>query len=344
MTWKNLSPKPGDMVRVKLGDIYHYGVFVDGGEIIQFGLAPTARQMLKDSEIEVCASDKATFLCGGVLETAVLNETEEKTRRNPRETIALCRSRLGERGYNILYNNCEHFAYECVMGEKKCTQADEVRKLFRNMPIADVYWAKIPKTNGAVSEEKINLLYPLQRAQEINGCSHEGVKNQKYYVWKLLEYALLRSFGYKIHDLQLEKNANGKWTTSACFFSLSHSNGVVAAAVSRSEIGVDIESLSNAKLEILERVLTDEEKSVYQQSIQDANDYRTQFLMEKWTAKESLFKANGGARFQPSKIYADEKFVKTVTEEIDGEKYALSVATAHLSKIRYFANIDLTRL
>ena len=59
MKWTLKTPASGDMVRVKAGSIYHYGVFVSESEIIQFGLAPVARQGLKDTDIEVCCSDVA---------------------------------------------------------------------------------------------------------------------------------------------------------------------------------------------------------------------------------------------------------------------------------------------
>ena len=75
MKWEMISPNSGDMVRVKSGRIYHYGVFVSDSEVIQFGLAPIARQGLKDSDIEVCASDVDTFLQGGFLEVAVFDKT-----------------------------------------------------------------------------------------------------------------------------------------------------------------------------------------------------------------------------------------------------------------------------
>ena len=40
MKWSFVEPSSGDMIRVKLGSIYHYGIFADDGEIIQFGLPP----------------------------------------------------------------------------------------------------------------------------------------------------------------------------------------------------------------------------------------------------------------------------------------------------------------
>ena len=57
MKWILGEPKSGDMIRVKSGTVYHYGVYVSDDEVIQFGLAPAARPALKDSEVEVLSTD-----------------------------------------------------------------------------------------------------------------------------------------------------------------------------------------------------------------------------------------------------------------------------------------------
>ena len=64
MKWLLTEPRYGDMIRVKSGTVYHYGVYVSDDEVIQFGLAPAARPALKDSEVEVLSTDIDTFLSG----------------------------------------------------------------------------------------------------------------------------------------------------------------------------------------------------------------------------------------------------------------------------------------
>ena len=53
MNWVKKPPSLGDMVRVRIGSIYHFGVCVGSDEIVQFGLAPSLRADIPDSEIEV---------------------------------------------------------------------------------------------------------------------------------------------------------------------------------------------------------------------------------------------------------------------------------------------------
>lgn len=132
MRWLLSEPRYGDMIRVKSGTIYHYGIYVSDAEVIQFGLAPAARPALKDSEVEVLATDIDTFLGGQFLEVAEFDRKEKKTHPTPEEAVAKARARMGEKGYHILYNNCEHFAHECVSGKHYSEQVDGVRDLFRN--------------------------------------------------------------------------------------------------------------------------------------------------------------------------------------------------------------------
>ena len=133
MKWILGEPQSGDMIRVKAGTVHHYGVFVSDSEVIQFGLAPNARPNLKDSDIEVLSTDVDTFLGGQFLEVAEFDRKEKKTHPAPEEAVAKARARMGERGYHILYNNCEHFAYECVTGKHYSEQVDGVRQMFKGL-------------------------------------------------------------------------------------------------------------------------------------------------------------------------------------------------------------------
>ena len=331
MKWELTEPQCGDMIRIKTGNIYHYGVYVSDSEVIQFGVAPNARAGLKDSEIEVLATDIDVFLNGEYLEVCVLDKKELKTRIPPKKTVELARSRIGERGYNILYNNCEHFANECVMGVRRCSQADDVREFFRNLPIVDVYVGAIPE------KVKISSVYPKERAKEIKNCSSERVRTEKYCAWRLLEYAMHRSFGIKLKDIKLTKEESGKWTSSLNHFSISHTDGVAVVCVSRAPVGVDIEGYSDKLVNVIPRMLTENELNEYE-SLTD--DKKSSFLCEKWTQKESIFKSLNQNAFIPSKI--ESKEYKTYVKEIceNGKTYTVSVATPTPERVRLFQNID----
>lgn len=332
MIWSTAMPQSGDMVRVKSGYIYHYGVFVSETEIIQFGLAPAARAGVKECDVAVCSSDLPAFLHGGVLEKAVFEDKDEKKPLPVDVVVEKARKRLGEKGYHLLYNNCEHFAYECVLGEKKCTQADEVRSFFHNMPIVDVYVAKIPEN------VQIKALYPEARTQEIENCKSEKVRREKYCVWRLLEYALRRSYGVNMQKLPFAKTENGQWTTTDYFFSLSHCDGVVAVALSRKAVGLDVEKITDKMEKIKNKILTEAELSQY-----EGQADKLLYLTEKWTQKESIFKMQGGKAFSPDKIQtSDYKTHTTPLKNFDG--YILSVAADEIKLVRTYQNVDAEHL
>ncbi|MBR2620785.1 MAG: lecithin retinol acyltransferase family protein [Clostridia bacterium] len=323
MKWQLKQPVAGDMIRVKLGSIYHYGVFVSEEEVIQFGLAPSARPTLKDSDIEVCASDIDAFLCGGFLEVAEFDRAEKKKNRRSKDAVAFARENMGKRGYHILYNNCEHFAYECVTGKPYCSQTDGVRALFQSLPVVDVYVARIPE-GGSVKP----LTY-AEREREIADVSNEKTKAEKYFVWKLLEYALERTFGKKLKKLTVIKNENGKWECPDFAFSLSHSHNAVAVALSRKALGVDIERIAAVKSGVENKILTAREKDEFSAlPIEEKNRY----LLEKWTQKESVFKSLNQPVFHPEHIETANEQVETQEIEIAGEKYLLTVASPDLAK------------
>lgn len=335
MKWTMKDPAFGDMVRIKSGGIYHYGVYVSDDEVIQFGLAPAQRPTVKNSEVEVVASDIDTFLSGSFLEVAEFDRKEKKKNRKPAEAVAMARARLGTRGYDILYNNCEHFANECVTGVHYSSQSDGLRAMFRNMPVVDVYFALIPENDD------LGTLVPRAREREVASVTNPRVRREKYYVWKLLEYALERSFGFRIGEMEFEKNEHGKWLSPSCYFSLSHSDGAVAVAVSRAAVGLDIERLGAARPEgLAKRILTEGE--LCDMEALDASA-REDYLMGRWTAKEAWFKYGNDAVFAPNSILPDLQKLKTDRVLLGEGAYCYSVVTDTVNRIRVYPDVDLTK-
>lgn len=126
MEWTVNEPKSGDMIRTKVSFYHHYGIFVNDTCVIQFGL-PNDVSKPADT-IRVLESDIYTFLDGGELEVAKLSKAEESKRRSCEETVQIAKSKLGEGGYDILHNNCEHFANFCLFGEHKSDFLQSVRE------------------------------------------------------------------------------------------------------------------------------------------------------------------------------------------------------------------------
>ena len=334
MKWAFEEPSYGDIIRVKTGSIYHYGIYVSDEEIIQFGLNPALRMGTPSAEVEVCISNVDLFLNGEFLEVGVCEKKDGK-RYSPQKTVEIAHSRLGEKGYDILYNNCEHFAYECLYGKKISTQTDGVREMFKKLPIVDVYLAEMP------TEGKLGKLYPRTRQEEIKAVKNEKVKREKYYVWKLLEYGLYRSFGKKIKDVSFVKQETGKWTCDACEFSLSHSHNVVCVVLSRAAVGVDVEKIEAPRVDIVDRVLSEAEKAEYALLCGGQKD---DFLIHAWAKKESLFKGKNIKSLSLEDFKNQEGVVMEKTLHFSDGAYALAVATTTPEKIRIYEGIDLLKV
>ena len=288
MKWQLTAPAFGDIVRVMLGRVYHYGIYLSEDEVIAFGMPPVNGLPADGKDVRVVATDVHTFLCGNFLETGKPSFAERLQRRPRKEIAARARASLGEGGYDILRNNCEHFAYACAFGKKKSAQVDEVRAQWRALPRTEVYVAPIPE------EVSAEPLFPPERQSEVNGCANAQLRRQKIFVWQLLAFALRHAFGIELRDTQPRRSESGKWECPQCCFSLSHTARYAAVAVSRAPVGVDIEEDgANGAAAAFAKVATAREKAAYPSpSPQD--------FLKVWTAKESLFKREGGKAFRPA--------------------------------------------
>ena len=242
MKWVLKDPARADMIRMKMGEFYHYGVFVSETEIIQFGLAPIARPRVKACDVEVCVSDMEGFLCGSFFEVGVPEKKELKKLRSPDEIVNTARSRLGEKNYNVMYNNCEHFAYECVFGEKYCSQTEKIRELIRSFPLVDVYFAKIPQNKDVCK-------LPCAKANgDINTSSNDNERIGKYFAWCLFDHALERTFGKNLKTVHISDASNDigeKWKCDECEFDISYTDGAVAVVVSRKPTRIVVSKAPN---------------------------------------------------------------------------------------------------
>lgn len=335
MKWSYKDPSYGDMVRVMTGTIYHFGIYVSDDEVIQFGLTPSLRAGVADVDVEVLATDIDTFLAGGFLEVCEFDKSEKKKNRTPEETVKYARGKMGTKGYNILYNNCEHFANECISGNHVCRQAEDLRAMFRKIPVVDVYIATLPK------DEPIGTVECKERRKEIQDVSNEQVKREKYFAWELLCYALERSFGMRAKKLNFTKEKYGAWSVEGAEISISHSGDALAVAVSRTPVGIDIEKVHSPRSDrMAEFMMTDEELVQFEPTPEEQREER---LISVWTAKEAIFKYRKIANFIPKDMNTLSSAFKTDSVLINGEKYMWTVATDTPEKIRIFNNIDLTK-
>ena len=201
--------------------------------------------------------------------------------------------------------------------EKFSSMTDSPRAKLGAAPIVHVYIAKFP---FPVDSEKV---VPRAREIEIESCSNLKVRQQKYYVWKLLESALMRSFGLKTGEINITKLDSGKWVCDECHFSLSHSDDFVVVAVSQKPVGVDIERCDESRFTnaLLEKIATSREREELR--LVETREERAAL----WTCKEAIFKQSEDKFFQPGHIETSQ--YSTVTKSVQGEggKYFVTVAS-----------------
>ena len=133
MKWYPDDCHKGDIVRIPVGSFYHYGIYVSDDEVIEFGDAPLGGFGRDESAIRVISVTMDAFSHGIIPEVAHPDAGEKKKRFSPEETAARARARLGEGGYSLLHNNCEHFVNCCAFGESACSATDAVRSHWKQL-------------------------------------------------------------------------------------------------------------------------------------------------------------------------------------------------------------------
>lgn len=106
----------GDHIRVRRKAYTHHGVEVDDGMVIHFTGTPGSKR-----GAAIRREPLSTFAAGGKVETVAY-----AARLDVDETVRRAESRLGQSGYNLYGNNCEHFARWCVTDAHKSRQVNAV--------------------------------------------------------------------------------------------------------------------------------------------------------------------------------------------------------------------------
>ena len=114
--------KPGDIIVSDRGLYRHYGVYAGDGMVIHYAskdgdFGPDVR--VRETELERFSGEGKHRLA-----LYTVNGTGTEC-FSPEETVARARSRLGEKRYSLVFNNCEHFAMWCKCGESKSVQVEK---------------------------------------------------------------------------------------------------------------------------------------------------------------------------------------------------------------------------
>ena len=117
--WQDISdmlPKRGDIVAVSRGGYLHFGVFESKKTIFHYS-GDTIFVPLKH---EVVATTFVTFLEGSnkyLIPRVPFSLPVDAV-------IMRANSQVGQKSYNLIWNNCEHFAYWCKTGDSSSNQVN----------------------------------------------------------------------------------------------------------------------------------------------------------------------------------------------------------------------------
>lgn len=124
--WQGIHPKRGDHIRVQRSGLYsHHGIYIADDEVIHFTGADDD-SILDWSKCEVIRTDLEQFLRGGIVEVKIYNEDELNDLYPVEHIVDYARACLGDKGYNLVFNNCEHFANVCTLGRFRSRQVERV--------------------------------------------------------------------------------------------------------------------------------------------------------------------------------------------------------------------------
>jgi len=111
-TFQKQAFKPGDILAVNRGLYTHYGVYVGRNSVIHF--APKHGFELNPKDAYIQETTLENFHKNGIPRV----DTKSTARYAPEEIAMRARACLGSNKgeYNLVFNNCEHFARWCASG------------------------------------------------------------------------------------------------------------------------------------------------------------------------------------------------------------------------------------
>jgi len=104
----------GDHIRVYRFGYWHHGVDVGGGRVIHFAGEPHRKL-----DARVCETTRRAFANGGRIEVV-----RRAGKAEAAAIAARARKALGQGGYHLLHNNCEHFSTKITTRRARSRQAE----------------------------------------------------------------------------------------------------------------------------------------------------------------------------------------------------------------------------
>lgn len=109
---------PGSRLIVRRRAYFHHGIYIGNGRVIHYaGWVRSTRGLVEEVTLEEF-TEGHPYRIGRM----------PPDRRAGEDVVGRARSRLGERRYNLLRNNCEHFCNWSQLGECRSEQVEALMK------------------------------------------------------------------------------------------------------------------------------------------------------------------------------------------------------------------------
>lgn len=125
--------KIGDHLVVNRIGYDHHGIYIGEEKVIHYSGSPSN---LKNAIIEETSLDKfiEVTIAGETFPCKTLIKEEKYGKFSRKEVVKRAKSRIGERQYNLITNNCETFCNWCITGQNKSNQVtNAVESFFRHI-------------------------------------------------------------------------------------------------------------------------------------------------------------------------------------------------------------------
>jgi Lecithin retinol acyltransferase len=152
---------PGTQLATRRRGYAHFGIYVGYGRVVHYaGRLQYPRGLVEEISLQDFAAGRPVYV------------GSTPTRFTTREDVVKrARSRLGERSYDLLLNNCEHFCSWCQTGEARSAQVDRLtrrqRLLVRAMERAIL---AVTRSVGDAARERRHGDKPADLSGATAGC------------------------------------------------------------------------------------------------------------------------------------------------------------------------------
>jgi hypothetical protein len=114
--------RSGDIIYADRGNYRHFGIYVGNGCAVHYthkGSVTGLRTQIKETPLGV-------FARGNDVCVWRISRTDGLSCYSREETVRRARSMVGVKNYNLLFNNCEHFAFWCKTGVSRSGQVESI--------------------------------------------------------------------------------------------------------------------------------------------------------------------------------------------------------------------------